>query len=266
MRRAEPGDIAQCLEIRRIVFIEEQGVDPALEIDGKDGLCRHWIAEQRGRAVATARALIEEGRAKIQRVAVLAGARGTGLGRQLMETVLADLRADPAVSAIWLESQVQALPFYERLGFVAYGARFLDAGIPHRRMLVPAAPEDVPALVAAFAARAEGALARLWAQPQREGAGEPERARLEADTRAAMASFAEEIAQLEQPSEELRLIDAMRRFFDALRAVDETAAEGFLGPEERDVLVPFAIELAALKGLRPSDWPHGDPTHGLRTI
>ncbi len=43
----------------------------------------------------------------------------------------AQRRGDTSVA---LAAQVQALPFYERLGFQAHGDIFLDAGIPHRNM------------------------------------------------------------------------------------------------------------------------------------
>ena len=36
--------------------------------------------------------------------------------------------------AVTLEAQTDAIPFYEKLGFVAHGPEFDDAGIAHRRM------------------------------------------------------------------------------------------------------------------------------------
>ncbi len=41
-----------------------------------------------------------------------------------------ELRLEPVI----LDAQVQVIPFYEKLGFVAEGPVFDDAGIPHRRM------------------------------------------------------------------------------------------------------------------------------------
>lgn len=133
-RAAWPEEQAVCLAIRAKVFVEEQGVPEELEVDGRDGFCRHYLGEREGRAVATARAFIEEGRAKIQRVAVLGEVRGQGLGGVLMTGILDDLRADPEVSEAVLDSQMAAIAFYERLGFAAEGEEFLDAGIWHRRM------------------------------------------------------------------------------------------------------------------------------------
>ncbi|MCB1093402.1 MAG: GNAT family N-acetyltransferase, partial [Verrucomicrobiae bacterium] len=56
------------MRIRRIVFIEEQGVSEALEIDGRDPECVHALARDgSGEVIGTAR-LLPEG--KIGRVAV----------------------------------------------------------------------------------------------------------------------------------------------------------------------------------------------------
>lgn len=119
-----------CIAIRRRVFIEEQDVPEEIEIDGLDPACRHFLAYAAGDPVATGRLkTIPEG-VKIQRVAVLETARGAGIGRRLMEAMMA---AAP-MGWIVLDAQTQALAFYEGLGFVAEGPEFLDAGIPHRRM------------------------------------------------------------------------------------------------------------------------------------
>jgi ElaA protein len=125
-------DIATCLQIRRVVFIEGQDVPEAEEIDGEDPDCIHYLAQVDGTPVATARVKPLGTKAKIQRVAVLDAHRGTGLGAELMRFILDDLRAefDEAV----LGSQTHAIGFYEKLGFEAFGPEFDDAGIPHREM------------------------------------------------------------------------------------------------------------------------------------
>lgn len=136
--RVEGGEgvPADCLEVRRRVFVEEQGVAPELEVDGLDDGAVHYRASLGGETVATARVRFLDGAAKIQRVAVLPAVRGRRLGEGLMRFVLDDLAAGPAREAV-LDSQTTAIAFYERLGFVAEGPEFLDAGIPHRRMRRP---------------------------------------------------------------------------------------------------------------------------------
>ncbi|SEK93459.1 GNAT family N-acetyltransferase [Halomonas daqiaonensis] len=122
------GDAAG--EIRRIVFIEEQQVSQEEEWDGRDPECRHFLALSDGRAVGTARLLPD---AHIGRVAVLAEARGLGIGVALMRAAIEAARRD-GHARVELAAQTHALAFYELLGFLAYGDEFLDAGIPHRNM------------------------------------------------------------------------------------------------------------------------------------
>ncbi|WP_284041408.1 GNAT family N-acetyltransferase [Vreelandella olivaria] len=116
--------------IRRIVFIEEQRVPQEEEWDGHDSESIHLIATLGSEPVGTAR-LLPDGH--IGRVAVLANARGTGIGYQLMEAAIHTARQAGHAKAE-LSAQVHALPFYERLGFEAHGKVFMDAGIPHREM------------------------------------------------------------------------------------------------------------------------------------
>ncbi|MFT6932735.1 MAG: putative GNAT family N-acyltransferase [Paracoccaceae bacterium] len=126
-------DLEKCFMVRRAVFMEEQGVTDEEEWDGLDKDCRHYLAQNANGPTAVARALPKGKAAKIQRVAVLKPNRGTGLGRQLMLAVLEDIRQEGFQEAV-LDSQSYAIPFYQRLGFVAKGPEFDDAGIPHRRM------------------------------------------------------------------------------------------------------------------------------------
>ena len=69
-------DLATCLAIRRKVFIDEQGVSEADEVDGLDPVALHLLAMQDAAPVGTARILVEGAVGKIGRVCVLApGAR-----------------------------------------------------------------------------------------------------------------------------------------------------------------------------------------------
>ncbi|EHJ93142.1 GNAT family N-acetyltransferase [Vreelandella boliviensis] len=117
-------------EIRRRVFIDEQSVPLEEEWDGLDPECVHFLATLDGQPVGTARLLPD---AHIGRVAVLADARGTGIGVLLMQAAIEAARY-AGHAQVALSAQVHALAFYERLGFVAHGDEFLDAGIPHREM------------------------------------------------------------------------------------------------------------------------------------
>lgn len=137
---ARSDDLAACHAIRRAVFIREQSVPEALEIDGLDDAAIHLLAAVEGRPVGCARLLIDGATGKIGRVAVLPEARGTGLGAALMRAALDELRRIPGVTTARLGAQTHALGFYERLGFVAEGPVFDDAGISHRMMTRPLWP------------------------------------------------------------------------------------------------------------------------------
>ncbi|WP_147126436.1 GNAT family N-acetyltransferase [Shimia ponticola] len=130
---APTDDIATCQDLRRIVFIEEQGVSAADERDGKDGEALHVIAHLDGEPIGTARVLPFGTTAKIGRVCVLPDARGSGAGVALIEACHEMARMSGATRAI-LGAQLSALGFYERLGYRAYGEVFDDAGIDHRMM------------------------------------------------------------------------------------------------------------------------------------
>lgn len=132
----------ECLLVRRAVFIEEQGVPEAEEIDGHDGdparvsSAVHVLGRLQGRAVATGRLLLDHPsgeNAHVGRVAVLRELRDRGYGRAVMEALHVEARRRD-FPGITLAAQLHAIPFYERLGYVARGEVFLDAGIEHRWM------------------------------------------------------------------------------------------------------------------------------------
>ena len=129
-------DIAACRRLRRVVFIEEQGVSEADEVDDLDDAALHLLAMQGARPVGTARLLVLGDMVKVGRVCVLADQRGSGLGAALMQAAVAVARGLPGVVRVKLGAQTHALGFYARLGFVAVGPEFSDAGIAHRNMVL----------------------------------------------------------------------------------------------------------------------------------
>lgn len=127
--------LKEALEIRMRVFVEEQGVDPALEIDDDDGVAWHVLARLDGIPVGTARlVMLDQLRAKIGRVAVLPPYRGQGIATRLVRLLMEYAQREGRTEAL-LDSQLTAMPLYEKLGFKAVGEVFLDADILHRRMV-----------------------------------------------------------------------------------------------------------------------------------
>jgi predicted GNAT family N-acyltransferase len=127
----DEADRAAALAVRRRVFIEEQKVDAALEHDQHDDACEHLLALADGRVVGAARYRRTELGVKLERVAVLAELRGKGVGAALVGHAIAAL---PPNDDCYVHAQQSALGFWERMGFVAEGSAFHEAGIPHRFM------------------------------------------------------------------------------------------------------------------------------------
>ncbi|MFO7704961.1 MAG: GNAT family N-acetyltransferase [Halopseudomonas sp.] len=126
-------------DIRQQVFIAEQGVPAALEWDADDHSAVHFLLCAEGEALGTAR-LLDDGH--IGRVAVLPAWRGKGLGERLMREVMAYAQAQ-GTSTLRLSAQVQAQPFYQRLGFVLDSEPYREAGILHVAMRWQAEALDV---------------------------------------------------------------------------------------------------------------------------
>lgn len=134
-----------CLAVRLEVFVDEQKVPLAEEIDALDDVATttHLLAlGADGEVLGTARVLADPahpGEVHVGRVAVRAVARGTGVGRVLMRAAhavaLDDHAVDGRVRSV-LSAQRQAFGFYESLGYTVVGDFYLDAGIEHKDAFV----------------------------------------------------------------------------------------------------------------------------------
>lgn len=124
--------------IRERVFIEEQDCSPEEEWDGFDETSRHVLGLVDGEAIATARwravPYEEEIVAKLERFAMLPEYRGKGYGRALVKYVLQDARR-AGFDTFLLHAQAHLADFYASLGFEQRGERFMEAGIPHVKMV-----------------------------------------------------------------------------------------------------------------------------------
>ena len=118
--------------IRETVFIVEQAVPVELEWDGLDPLCAHVLAwNASGEAIGTARM---QRTGAIGRMAVVKSWRGRRVGRAILQELL-NLAAKQGLSRVTLSAQTHAVGFYEQAGFHVVGELFIDAGIPHRKMV-----------------------------------------------------------------------------------------------------------------------------------
>ncbi|MEM1232200.1 MAG: GNAT family N-acetyltransferase [Pseudomonadota bacterium] len=149
---------AQALrELRHEVFVQEQQVPEALEWDGRDADCQHFMAlDETGRLLGCAR-LTPDG--QIGRMAVRSALRGQGIGRALLAEAVTAAAASGHVR-VFLHAQEHAVPFYRSAGFLPEGEPYEEAGIPHQTMSqalplrfeVPALPDRAPTARPATAA------------------------------------------------------------------------------------------------------------------
>jgi len=129
-----PQELKDAQEVRRQVFIEEQGIKPEEEFDGLDWDSDHIIVYDNNVPVGTARIRYRNDvSAKLERIAVLKPYRGQGIGKGIVEASLKLAKAK-GTSEVALNAQQLAVGFYERLGFQQEGEPFKEAGIPHIAM------------------------------------------------------------------------------------------------------------------------------------
>lgn len=123
------------VRIRHQVFMLEQGVPTEIEIDQYEALCIHFVLYlDDGTAAATCRLLpLEDGKIKLQRMAVKKEYRGADYGR-LIITEAENFAKAQGFNTVTLGAQITALGFYEKLGYVKHGEMFLDANIEHYEM------------------------------------------------------------------------------------------------------------------------------------
>ena len=133
LRWARDGaEVQQAIEVRRRVFIDEQGVPVEEELDGRDAEALHLLALDPGdgHTIGTLRLLLDGELAKVGRVAVDRDWRRRGIAARMLDLALAEAVARGARRAR-LASQLDAVALYERAGFAVQSDVFEEAGIPH---------------------------------------------------------------------------------------------------------------------------------------
>lgn len=131
---ADVVDYAQCKTsihaVRQAVFVNEQQIPAVLESDELDPISHHVLAFWGDLPVGTGR-LTPTG--QIGRVAVSQTFRRIGVGRCIMETLLATAQQQRH-EQVSLAAQHHAISFYERFGFYSEGRQFIKLGIQHVMM------------------------------------------------------------------------------------------------------------------------------------
>jgi len=138
-------EVYSFLKLRTDVFYMEQKVDEE-ELDYRDlepSTVHYWIAETEaqtagvpGHIIAYLRVLLDatpshrDAARLISRVVVRADHRGKGLAQVLLQRVLADYPGE----SMLLHAQEYIAPLYAKVGFVEFGAVYIEAGLRHISM------------------------------------------------------------------------------------------------------------------------------------
>jgi predicted GNAT family N-acyltransferase len=128
-------DLIKALVVRGIVFVGEQGVSYAEEMDEHEHAAVHVLGELDGEPVAAARVRLLAGVAKLERMAVRKEFRGRGCGTDLLSFAMQVAR-DAGITRFKIHAQTAAAAFYEKHGFQRQGDTFTEAGIEHCLMIL----------------------------------------------------------------------------------------------------------------------------------
>ncbi len=127
----DAADVQGAIAVRERVFVQEQGVPPEEELDGRDADALHLVAvDADDRVIGTLRLLLDGATAKVGRVAVESAWRRQGIAARMLEDALAEAAARGA-RRVRLASQLDVVALYERAGFTVESPVFEEAGIPH---------------------------------------------------------------------------------------------------------------------------------------
>ena len=127
-------ELYEMLRVRCRVFVVEQEC-PYQDVDGTDRHSLHLFFRDGDGVAAYLRIFPKPGEENTVQIGrVLTVKRGVGLGRRLMEQAIHTAAAEFPGAELYLEAQVQAIGFYEKVGFRVTSDEFDEDGIPHVEM------------------------------------------------------------------------------------------------------------------------------------
>jgi len=124
--------LAKAQNIRTEVFVHEQKVSVEIEIDEYEKVATHYLVKYNNAYVGAARYRKTDSGIKLERFAILLKDRDKGLGKILLEKILADIKG--ISENIYLNAQEKAISFYQRGGFEITSDEFIEANIVHKTM------------------------------------------------------------------------------------------------------------------------------------
>ena len=127
-------ELYEILKSRAEIFILEQKIY-CLDMDDVDYKSRHCFLKDGNRVVAYLRAFYKDDDRSVVKIGrVLSLKHKNGLGTQLLEKSIADIKENMLCKKICLNSQKHATSFYEKFGFKVVSDEFLEEGVVHVSM------------------------------------------------------------------------------------------------------------------------------------
>ena len=129
-------ELYSILKIRQEVFIVEQKCF-YLDCDGFDLDAIHFLGYEKEELVAYMRVLKNEKLKSfiLGRILVSKKNRKLGLGINLIKNVISYLENDNENFKLEMSAQTYLISFYKKFNFKVEGGSYLDAGIPHVKMI-----------------------------------------------------------------------------------------------------------------------------------
>lgn len=135
VERGDPRFVGQ-LDLRYRILRVPLGMPPGSEVYAHEDDCLHLVACVEASATVVGCVIFHPdgaGGGRLLQMAVDPTLHGRGVGRQLVEALEAEL-VERGVRSVVLHARHHAVGFYERLGYVCFGAPYDEVGMPHRTM------------------------------------------------------------------------------------------------------------------------------------
>ena len=132
-----PKELYAILQLRNEVFIVEQNC-PFQDMDNKDLKAWHLMGMEENKLLAYSRLLapgISYSETSIGRIVSSTSARKTGMGKELMQESIDQIRNLFKTDTIRIGAQLYLKKFYESFGFIQDSDMYLEDNIPHIIML-----------------------------------------------------------------------------------------------------------------------------------
>ena len=120
-------ELYEILRLRSEIFILEQEC-PYQDLDNKDMFSQHHFGKINNKIVCYTRVFLNEEPNVIGRLVVKKQFRNKGIGREIMRRTIKIISKE---KVIFISAQYYLKDFYESLGFIKKGKKYLEDGIIH---------------------------------------------------------------------------------------------------------------------------------------